>query len=134
MKSNHSKSRAVLFVMMRAPTTAAEPRKPLFKNEALSGGEQKGGRAKYTVEDSTIVGSTVLNPPNSFLCTKQFNSDFILKLEFKIDPQLNSGVHIHSGSFPENNNGRVHGYQVEIDPSDRAWTGGIYEDDRRSSV
>jgi hypothetical protein len=27
--------------------------------------------------------------------------------------------------------GRVHGYQVEIDPSDRAWTGGIYDESRR---
>jgi hypothetical protein len=27
--------------------------------------------------------------------------------------------------------GRVHGYQVEIDPSDRAWTGGIYDEARR---
>jgi hypothetical protein len=27
--------------------------------------------------------------------------------------------------------GRVHGYQVEIDPSKRAWTGGIYDEGRR---
>ena len=27
--------------------------------------------------------------------------------------------------------GRVHGYQVEIDPSDRAWTAGIYDEGRR---
>ena len=26
---------------------------------------------------------------------------------------------------------RVHGYQVEIDPSDRAFTGGIYDEGRR---
>jgi hypothetical protein len=26
---------------------------------------------------------------------------------------------------------RVHGYQVEIDPSDRAWSGGIYDEGRR---
>ena len=28
-------------------------------------------------------------------------------------------------------NGRVHGYQVEIDPSSRAWSGGIYDEARR---
>ena len=27
--------------------------------------------------------------------------------------------------------GRVHGYQVEIDTSDRAWSGGIYDEGRR---
>lgn len=27
--------------------------------------------------------------------------------------------------------GRVHGYQVEIDPSDRSWSGGIYDESRR---
>ena len=27
--------------------------------------------------------------------------------------------------------GRVHGYQVEIDPSKRAWSAGIYEEGRR---
>ena len=29
------------------------------------------------------------------------------------------------------NNGRVHGYQVELDPSTRAWTAGIYDEARR---
>ena len=28
--------------------------------------------------------------------------------------------------------GRVHGYQVEIDPSTRAWSGGIYDEARRA--
>ncbi|MFZ9661564.1 MAG: 3-keto-disaccharide hydrolase, partial [Chitinophagaceae bacterium] len=28
-------------------------------------------------------------------------------------------------------NGRVHGYQMEIDPSPRAWSGGIYDEGRR---
>src|SRR5690606_17342464 len=36
-----------------------------------------------------------------------------------------------SESKPEYMNGRVHGYQFEIDPSPRAWTGGIYDEARR---
>ncbi|MBU1821019.1 MAG: DUF1080 domain-containing protein, partial [Bacteroidetes bacterium] len=34
-------------------------------------------------------------------------------------------------STPDYNNGRVHGYQVEIDPSARGWAAGIYDEARR---
>ena len=44
---------------------------------------------------------------------------------------MNSGIQIRSNSLPHYRNGRVHGYQVEIDPSDRAWSGGIYDEARR---
>ena len=124
----------LLFVMMLVltfPVFANEPWKALFDGKTLDGWEQKGGQAVYAVENGQIVGRTVLDTPNSFLCTKQFYSDFILELEFKVDPKLNSGVQIRSNSFPEYENGRVHGYQVEIDPSDRSWSGGIYDEARR---
>ncbi len=44
---------------------------------------------------------------------------------------MNSGVMIRALSIPEYRQSRVHGYQVEIDPSSRAWTGGIYDEARR---
>jgi hypothetical protein len=44
---------------------------------------------------------------------------------------MNSGVQFRSESKPEYKNGRVHGYQFEIDPSRRGWTGGIYDEARR---
>jgi hypothetical protein len=44
---------------------------------------------------------------------------------------MNSGVQIRSNSLPEYSNGRVHGYQVELDPSPRAFSGGIYDESRR---
>jgi len=121
----------IIFILVSSSLPAAEPWKPLFNGKDLTGWEQKNGQAKYTVEDGAIVGSTVLNTSNSFLCTKQFYSDFILELDFKVDPQLNSGVQIRSNSFPEFNDGRVHGYQVEIDPAARAWSAGIYDEARR---
>jgi hypothetical protein len=43
----------------------------------------------------------------------------------------NSGVQFRSRSTPEFENGRVHGYQADIDPSDRRWSGGIYEEAQR---
>ena len=57
--------------------------------------------------------------------------DFILELDFQVDPLLNSGVQIRSQSRPDFKNGVVHGYQIEIDPAARAWTGGIYDESRR---
>ena len=110
------------------PVFADEPWVDLFDGKTLTGWQQIGGQAKYSARDGQIVGETVLNTPNSFLCTKQFYSDFILELEFKVDSKLNSGVQIRSNSFPEYQNGRVHGYQIEIDPLKRAWTGGIFDE------
>lgn len=110
---------------------AVTPWVDLFDGQTLAGWQQLGGKASYTVEDGQIVGATVANTGNSFLCTKQFYSDFILELQFKVDASLNSGVQIRSNSFPEYRNGRVHGYQIEIDPSDRAWSGGVYEEGDR---
>lgn len=103
----------------------------LFNGKDLSGWRQLGGKAEYTVEDGAIVGASVPNTTNSFLCTEKNYGDFILELEFKVDPELNSGVQIRSHSLKEYKNGRVHGYQVEIDPSPRSYSGGIYDESRR---
>lgn len=104
---------------------------PLFDGKTLEGWTQRGGKAKYDVVDGVIVGTSVPNTPNSFLCTNDDYANFILELEFQVDPKLNSGVQIRSESKESYKNGRVHGYQVEIDPSDRAWTAGIYDESRR---
>ena len=115
----------------------------LFNGKDLDGWVQRGGKAKYRVEDGQIVGSSVPNTGNSFLCTKRDYADFVLELEFKVQDGLNSGVQVRSQCFDEARTvelggkkiavpaGRVHGYQVEIDPSPRAWTGGVYDEGRR---
>ena len=131
--------------MTRLPADEAsgEGWKKLFNGRNLDGWIQRGGKAKYRVEDGQIVGVSVPNTGNSFLCTKRNYANFILELEFKVQGTLNSGVQIRSHCFDEKKTvelkgkkynipaGRVHGYQVEIDPSARAWTGGIYDEGRR---
>ena len=110
----------------------AEPiRQDLFDGKTFNGWNQKNGKAQYTIENGEIVGTTVLGEPNSFMCTDVIYGDFILELDFKVHPKMNSGIQIRSNSYPEYKDGRVHGYQVEIDPSDRAWSGGIYDEARR---
>ena len=104
---------------------------PLFDGKTKTGFVQLGGKANYKIEDGVIVGSSVPNTSNSFLCTERVYGDFVLEYEFKVDSSLNSGVQVRSNSFFEYKNCRVHGYQVEIDPSSRAWTGGIYDESRR---
>ncbi|MBN2477225.1 MAG: DUF1080 domain-containing protein [Pirellulales bacterium] len=123
-----------LGLMLCPPAMAADDAEgfvPLFDGKSLDGWTQRGGKAKYEAVDGMIVGSSVPNTSNSFLCTEKHYGDCILELEFKVDDGLNSGVQIRSNSLDDYKNGRVHGYQVEIDPSDRAWSGGIYDEGRR---
>lgn len=103
----------------------------LFNGKDLSGWKQLNGKAKYQVLNGEIVGTTVFKEPNSFLVTDQNYGDFIIELEFRLDAEMNSGIQFRSESKQEYRNGRVHGYQMEIDPSARAWTGGIYDEGRR---
>src|SRR5262245_58279089 len=117
----------------------------LFNGKDLDNWVQRGGKAKYRIEGKELVGSSVPKTPNSFLCTKRNYGDFILELEFKVHPDLNSGVQVRSQFAPEGETvqsagksikgtagGRVFGYQIEIDPKPRAWTGGVYDEGRRA--
>ncbi len=103
----------------------------LFDGKDLSGWKQLNGKAKYEVKDGMIIGTTVLNTPNSFLCTEKNYSDFIFEVDLLVDDNMNSGIQFRSESTPEYNKGRVHGYQCEVDPSSRAWSAGIYDEARR---
>jgi hypothetical protein len=109
---------------------AEEQWQNIFNGKNFDGWTKRGGEALYHVEDGVVVGTTVAGSSNTFLCTDKTYGDFILEVEFKVHPSMNSGVQIRSNAYAEHNY-HVHGYQVEIDPSDRAWTGGIYDEGRR---
>lgn len=106
----------------------------LFNGKDLSGWKQINGTAPYKVKDGAIVGTTVPNSPNSFLATEKEYDDFILEFEFMLHNDINSGVQFRSISDPAVMDGRVHGYQFELDPSDRKWTAGLYDEARRGWV
>ncbi len=103
----------------------------LFNGKNLKGWHKLNGDATYEIKGQTLVGISKLNTPNTFLATDKTYGDFILELDLKVDQGLNSGIQIRSLSKKGYNNYRVHGYQVEIDPSQRKWSGGLYDEARR---
>ena len=123
----------VLFAPSLAATSArAGAWEPLFNGRDLTGWRRVNGSAPYTVVDGAIVGTTVPGSPNSFLATDKTYGDFVFECEVMQEGgPSNSGVQFRSASRPEYQDGRVHGYQLEIDPSPRAWTGGVYDEARR---
>lgn len=110
----------------------AESWQGLFNGRDFAGWRQVSGTATYQVRNGVIIGTTVVGSPNSFLATEKAYGDFILEMEIKQeDGRSNGGVQFRSESRLDYQNGRVHGYQFDIDPSERAWTGGIYDEGRR---
>ncbi|MGH2647655.1 MAG: 3-keto-disaccharide hydrolase, partial [Ginsengibacter sp.] len=106
----------------------------LFDGKTLNGWMRLAGNAVYSVENEMIVGTTVANSGNTFLATQKQYGDFILELDIKIESDKgNSGVQTRSHYDPSGHNGKgiVYGRQVEVDPSSRKWSGGIYDEGRR---
>ncbi|WPP52076.1 3-keto-disaccharide hydrolase [Catalinimonas niigatensis] len=120
----------------------------LVEGSSTQGWTQLNGKATYEVNGGVVTGTTKLGEPNSFLTTNKMYDDFILEYEVKVDPRMNSGVQIRSNSYDFDTtyvytdaegksvektveSPRVHGYQIEIDPSERAYSGGIYDEARR---
>ncbi len=115
----------IIMVQVRAQTVKWQS---LFNGRDLKGWKQLNGKAKYTAKNGEIIGTTVHGEPNSFLATEKDYGDFILEFEFKADSSMNSGVQFRSASEESYRNGRVHGYQYEIDPSKRSYSAGIYDE------
>lgn len=128
MKKNY----LLLLFVFCASVVSAQNWEPLFNGKNLSGWKKLNGKAEYKVVDGAIVGISKMGTPNTFLATKKTYGDFILEFDFKVDDGLNSGVQLRSESKKDYQKGRVHGYQFEIDPSKRAWSGGIYDEARRN--
>jgi hypothetical protein len=125
---------AVLCILLCALSyqTHAQTWKNLFDGKTLNGWKQLAGKADYKAENGTIVGTTVMNSGNSFLVTEKEYGDFVLELDAKIESTLsNSGIQTRSHFNTNGHTGKVYGRQLEIDPSERAWSGGIYDEARR---
>lgn len=120
----------MLVVALASLFVQQTPFQPLFDGKTLDAFVKRGGSAEYAVSNGEIVGTTAPNSANTFLCTKKDYGDFELTFDVKVHPELNSGVQIRSHSVSGYNNGVVFGYQVEIDPTERAFSGGLYDESR----
>ena len=102
----------------------------LFNGKDFKNFEQLNGDAKYEIKNGEMIGTSKMGTPNSFMATKKTYGDFILEFEVFVENGLNSGVQFRSLSLPEVMDGRVHGYQCEIETSSRKWAGGVYDEAR----
>jgi len=100
----------------------------LYDGKSLDGWRVVGGRATFEADGESIVGRRGPGA-NTFLRTERSYGDFSLKLQVRWDEPGNSGVMFRA--HQRGGDGRVYGYQYELDPSERAWTGGIYDEARR---
>jgi 3-keto-disaccharide hydrolase len=141
---------AFLLLSLHFNTAGQDQWISLFDGETLEGWTIHSGHALYSVEEGTIVGQSVPNSPNSFLCTNREFGDFILEFEVLLeDNELNSGVQFRSRIAPQelvfwfrNEEGeyqpvtippdRVYGYQVEI--ASNGASGGVYDEARRAML
>ncbi|WP_083500252.1 3-keto-disaccharide hydrolase [Sphingomonas endophytica] len=116
-----------------APQVSARqiPWRDVTPRDGLAGWHKVGGNATYEVVDGELVGRAEPGKANSWLVSDAQVGDFIIEFDAKTDPVLNSGVMIRGQSRPDYRNGVVFGYQAEIDPSKRAWSGGLYDEQRR---
>ncbi|MEM6966207.1 MAG: DUF1080 domain-containing protein, partial [Bacteroidota bacterium] len=120
-----------LFLSLTAVSHAQSNWVNLLEKNDLSDFQQLNGTAEYQLKNGELIGISKLNTPNSFLATKKKYGDFILEFEVWIENDLNSGVQFRSNTKGDSIQGRVFGYQAEIETSPRKWAGGIYDESRR---
>ena len=109
----------------------------LFDGESLDGWKAVMGAADFEIENGEIIGIAKFGTPNTFLITEEQYDDFILEFDLKINHiSSNSGAMVRGQFDPtaRNGNGLVYGYQIEADPTDRAWSGGLYDEARRGWI
>ena len=119
------------FASTPAATRTPVPWQDITPRAGLAGWHAVGGDATYEVANDELVGRAAPGDTNNWLVSDALYGDFILEFEAKTDQLLNSGVMIRGQSRPGYRGGVVHGYQAEIDPSPRAWSGGFYDEQRR---
>ncbi len=98
----------------------------LFDGETLNGWRNPYEWGEAWVEDGAIA---LKADKKFFLATEKKYKDFTFEAEVMLPPEgkSNSGIMFRCHVEPN----KVYGYQAECDPTDRAWTGGLYDEGRR---
>ena len=116
---------AMLYLFM-ADNCYADNSKALFDGKTLDGWHNPYKWGEAWVEDGAIA---LKANKKFFLVTDKKYSDFTFEAELMLPPtgKSNSGIMFRCHASKN----KVFGYQAECDPSDRAWTGGLYDEGRR---
>ncbi|MEM9381366.1 MAG: family 16 glycoside hydrolase [Planctomycetota bacterium] len=112
---------------LESDDAAREDFELVFPDEDLSRWSNVGD-AVYAVENGTLIGRAGPRQQQSFLVSDATFGDFELQVDVRIAVEGNSGIQLRSHV---NDEGRLYGYQAEIDPTDRAWSAGIFDEGRR---
>lgn len=100
----------------------------LFSEGDTLDGWSNVGDAAYRVEGDMLIGNAGPRRRQSFLVSNETFHDFELVVGVRIAVLGNSGIQLRSHV---NDKGNLYGYQAEIDPTDRSWSAGIYDEGRR---
>lgn len=111
-------------------SSAEEPWINLFNGKNFDGWKIIGSNGKAWVEDGAFVCHQVSNTPeHTFISTKKKYDDFIFEAEAKIEGNLHTGFLLRSiNAKSDTAKVAIYGYQLKIDPSERRWTGGVFDD------
>lgn len=131
---------ALLLVLLGGILLSAAPffgARALFDDMPLESWRRVGGAATFTLEPPakgatgpTLVGKGPIER-NGFLVSPRELGDFRLAVDVRIGSsedlngeKMNSGIQVRSRDI----GGAIGGLQIEIDPSQRRWSGGIYDE------
>lgn len=97
----------------------------LFDGETTEGWRNPYDWGEARVENSQIH---LQADDKFFLVTEETYDNFVFEGDVRVpDRESNSGFMFRAQVEPN----KVYGYQAEVDPSDRAWSGGLYDEGRR---
>ena len=104
-----------------------KPWTALFDGKTLDGWKNPYKYGKAEVKDGEIHLTSTRG--KFFLVTENQYADFVFEAEVRLPEKgkANSGFMFRCHQKPN----KVWGYQAEVDPTDRKWSGGLYDEGRR---
>ncbi len=114
-----------------AQSPAAAPWVSLFNGQDYTGWKLVGpaNLASAEIEDGAMMLRQRTNTvEHTFVTSTEKYGDFILELDLKDDPGFNSGILLRCLEATADAKVRLNGYQVKVDNTARAWTGGVFDD------
>ena len=118
-------------ITARAQSPAAAPWVSLFNGQDYTGWKLVGptNLASAGIEDGAMLLRQRTNTvEHTFVTSTEKYGDFILELDLKDDPGFNSGILLRCLEATADAKVRLNGYQVKVDNTARAWTGGVFDD------